>query len=101
MKVATKRIKDALADLGIPRSAVRAVTNRATTYATMRTDEARKMVDEKADQIAGPGHGVIIRRHECGCVDWAVITTDLRHVGKVDRTTYPPSTLHRCKGDQR
>lgn len=95
MKPATRRVRDALADLGIPRAAIRACTNRAVTYAIMRTDEARRMVDEKADLIAGPGHGVIIRRRECGCVDWAVITTDPRHAGKVDRVTYPPGT-HQC-----
>lgn len=96
MKPATGRIKAALADLGIPRSAVRAVTNGAVTYATACTDAGRRLLDEQAERLVGPRYGAIIRRHGCGCVVVAIVTTDPRHAGQVDRLTYPPGTIHQC-----
>ncbi|MFG1977069.1 hypothetical protein ACGFJC_47720 [Nonomuraea fuscirosea] len=100
MHAATKAVKDAVAALGIPRRAIRATTDpRLGTHATVLDAAHIALVAERADEIADPWLGVIVKRFLCGC-PWSVrVTTDQRQTGRVHTMFTVPYGEHQCPPD--
>ncbi|MFG2001607.1 hypothetical protein ACGFNU_20895 [Spirillospora sp. NPDC048911] len=69
MKPATKRLKDALAEVGIPRTDSRVNTSTATGIVTghLITDEARRTALDEADRITAAGYSLLVQAYRCGC----------------------------------
>lgn len=98
MHAATKGVKDAIAALGIPRRAIRAVTGmNQVTHATVLDPAHVALVAERADELAGPWLGVVIKRFPCGCLSSVRVTTDPRHVGRVDTIPVTSASEHHCE----
>ncbi|MFG1706489.1 hypothetical protein ACFLIM_25170 [Nonomuraea sp. M3C6] len=91
-------MKDAIAALGIPRRAIRAVTDLGATHATVLDHAHVALIAEHADQLAtsGAGIGVVLWQLPCGCTRSVRLTTDIRHAGRVDTIPVTPFNEHYC-----
>ncbi|MEU4513125.1 hypothetical protein AB0G05_26825 [Nonomuraea wenchangensis] len=83
MHPGTKHMKDSIAALGIPRRAIRAVTDMSMTNATVFDPAHIALIAQHADQLATPGQGVVLKRASCGCIWSVLVTTRLQMVGRV------------------
>jgi hypothetical protein len=113
-----KRIKDALADLRIRRSAIRVETVRNTwrefderagcvrqfsepryAIAALRDPRDEETVSDHADELASSGLNVLVITYTCGCISQATINTNTGGgAGEVHRKTVPEPATHtkRC-----
>jgi hypothetical protein len=68
VKPETLRLKRLLAELGIPRGDNTVSTGSSLgPIGILITDQARRVVVEKADQVAAAGYAVLLHTYRCGC----------------------------------
>lgn len=96
MKPETKRLKDTLAEFGVPRGANTASMMGAVAHAAIHTSESRQTADERADEIAAHGFRVHIKTFPCGCYA-SVRLTSTTHDAGVQRAVV--DWPHDCPAD--
>jgi hypothetical protein len=95
MHAATKATKDAIAALGIPRRAIRAVTDMGMTNATVLDPAHIALIAQHADELTSPWLGVVLKRAGCGCI-WSVLVTTRHQMVNRVTTLGSPDPCYDC-----
>ncbi|MER5649635.1 hypothetical protein [Streptosporangium sp. NPDC002524] len=91
MNPATQHLKDTLIALGVPRCTIVTRTDLGLTSASIQDFAHRRLVADRAAELAEPGrYGVYITRYPCGCVPAVRINNDPGHAGQVTTISAEP-----------